>query len=112
MYDEDEHLYVKVMAEFCSSGLWNEQHANTDESEYGLSPEILARLDAWQGWYDRDNKSYCTDPEEDVFPYEAFAKEGEMIARHIKAANPQWRVWYFNEHRYQNDLGSYEYEIH
>lgn len=107
----DDVTYVKVMAEYCSSGLWNEHGANTCEDEYGLSPELLERLDKWQGWYDRDNKSYCTEPDEDTFPYEAFAKEGEMIARHIKAANPTWTVMYFNEHRYQNDLSNYVYEI-
>lgn len=98
----EDVTYVLVMAEFCSSGLWNEQNANTDESGYGLSEEILKRLDAWQGWYDRDNKSYACDAVgEDTFPYEAFAKEGEMIARHIKAANPTWTVMYFNEYHFQ-----------
>lgn len=104
-------MYVKIMPEFCSDGTWNELGASTSMDEYGFAPEILVRLKKWNAQYDREMKTHGDEP--DVFPYEAFAEEGEQIARHIKATHPEWTVLYWNEYLFHIGAprGEQTYEI-
>ena len=109
MYDET--VYIKLMAEFTSSGVWNMLGSNVEVEDFDLAPEIVARIKKWCEWYET-NESYRYNDEEDgvdPFDYAAFAKEGLNIARHIKAAHPDWTVMYFDEWRFKNHLeASYE----
>lgn len=101
---EDKEVYVKVMADYCSSGLWNINGAHVEQDAYDLSPEILARLNKWNDWYETNDSWMCDNEDRRPFDTRMFALEGEQIARHIKAAHPDWTVWYFNEYHSEQQL--------
>lgn len=107
--DEDS-VYVKVMADYLSTGLWNQYGTNVDVDVYNLSPEIVHRLAKWQARFDKE----CLIEDEGAFDYDSFSKEGELIARHIKAMHPSWTVMYYNEAQFIAHAGEgrpFVYEI-
>lgn len=114
----DDVKYVKFMPEYTSTGVWNIGGANIEISDVPLSPELTLRLEAWNAWYDHNDSWRCDEGYVRTFPLKAFSDEGEQIARHFKAAHPDWTVRYFNEYMFDEAEAragdgprSYEYEI-
>lgn len=87
--------WVKVMADYSSSGLWNSNGANADVDFVPMSAALRARLDAWCLWYEK-NEDYLGTPDSD-FDYVSFCAEGLAVAKAIKAELPDWTVVYFDE---------------
>jgi len=79
--------YVRVMADYCSDGLWGKNGVMIERKHPGLNlpNDIIERLDVWQLWHDRDNQDYLDKSERTKkFNRIAFSKEGLKIARDIK----------------------------
>jgi hypothetical protein len=87
--------WVKVMAEYSSSGLWDSNGTHADEDFVPMSEALKARLKAWCLWYEK-NEDYLDTPDP-AFDYVSFSAEGFAIAKAIKAELPDWTVIYFDE---------------
>jgi hypothetical protein len=109
--------WVKVMAEYTSTGLWDSRGTNVEESFVPMSPSLQARLNAWCVWYE-NNDDYLPESTGE-FDYAGFSAEGLAIARAIKAELPDWTVVYFDEgamrqageNRTLHNRESFEYEV-
>jgi hypothetical protein len=99
---EAKPRWVKVMAEYSSCGLWDSNGVHSDEAELPVSEALKARLRKWCDWYER-NDDYLPEPRTQ-FDYEAFAAEGLLIAKAIKAELPDWTVTYFDESKLMKAL--------
>lgn len=113
---EVERKYVKVMADYCSTGLWNKDGINMDVAFYTLSPPTVNALRDWCLWYEK-NDDYMPEGQRKRPPFdiEAFATEGLRVAKMIKADLPDYTVMYFDE-LLLDRLGQvedrrYEYEV-
>lgn len=108
--------YIRVMADYCSAGLWGYDGIMVEAIDLDLPNTIAKRLDAWQRWHDRDNQDYL---EESVrskeFDTMTFSLEGLRIAQAIKAyLGDDWTVIYFDEEKSlapNVDRSVYEYEV-
>lgn len=109
--------YIKVMADFCADGLWDEEGLiEWEHPDLNLPDDIIQRLDAWQQWHDKDNQDYLEESERTKeFDRAAFSIEGLKIARAIKVyLGEDWTVMYFDDKKYHDtivDRGVYEYEV-
>lgn len=95
--------YVKLMADYCSSGLWNKAGANIDPSEVPINDELKERLELWCRWYEK-NPGYLEPKEkakgypEYFFDTAAFSREGRLIAKEMRKQLPNnWVIEYVNE---------------
>lgn len=102
--EEAKPNWVKVMADYSSCGLWDSRGVHSDDSELPVSDELKARLRQWCDWYER-NDDYLPEPTTQ-FDYTAFAAEGLLIAKAIKAELPDWTVMYFDESKLHNSLSA------
>lgn len=83
--------YVKLMADYCSSGVWDENGTNVDIDTIPMHYWLKSLIEQWQAWYDREGM------EEDKFDVKAFTKQGFALAMKLKQNLPDWEVWYFSE---------------
>ena len=83
--------YIKIMADYYSSGLWDEDGINLDTSTLGLSSEILGKLKIWNQRYDDADCDFIWEE------FGQFVINGENIAASIKRLWPKCQVEYFNE---------------
>jgi len=88
---------IKVMADFCSSGLWNlKNYHMVDYDELGIPEELQKEIEDWIEFYDSEateRPSYCVRDEK----AEELHKKGRTLARKIKALFPNRRVEYWAE---------------
>ena len=91
--------YLKVMADYSSSGLWRRDGVNVYEHAYGLSSNTLLTLAEWCNWYE-SNDSYLgeLDRKDPPFDLKSFSERGLEVARMIKEELPDWEIVYFDEH--------------
>jgi hypothetical protein len=89
--------YVCLMADFCSSGVWNEDGVSMCISEVPMHFWLKQMIDDWQAWYDREAGS--TD-----FDVTTFSKHGYALAVKLKQNLPDWTVVYFDEAAFLRDL--------
>jgi hypothetical protein len=89
------------MCDVCADGVWDVEGASSCADDLPITLALVARIRAWQDWYDRDY-----DEEDGPFDRAAFAAEGLAIARAVKAELPDWTVLYLDEaklHRHLRD---------
>lgn len=85
--------HVRIMTDHCSTGIWNKYGGSSDGSELPVTPDVLKRLDAWQGNYDRAD---CFVEPTEEWSYNHM-REGYQIAIEIKKQLPDWTVVLYNE---------------
>lgn len=92
---------LKVMPEYCSSGLWDQSNEGimTILSDHiPTTPEVVVLEQDIQNWnnkYDRDVRHDRPNPD---FDWENFHKEGLMLAKKVKKImGPNGKVIYFKE---------------
>jgi len=95
-------IYVRLMADYCSSGLWDESGMMIDDDTLPLSAALKARINSWVRWYDATAR-----PEEILnpsFDLTQFVPAGLKIAKAIKKELPIGStVMYFNEATLRTD---------
>ena len=102
--------YVRIMAEYCSEGVWDSDGCAGTVDELPLPPDLQADIRAWAFWYDRDSL------DNPIFPVAEFATQGLALARRVKAELSAWIVVYFDEEKFAAapegaDRIVFEYEI-
>lgn len=96
--------YIKLMADYCSSGLWNKEGECIAIEQMPVSAELLVRVDAWVRKYDIGCTDYLSSTDEGYnhdFNMKAFSDEGWAIAHSIKEELPDWTVMYFDEMQFE-----------
>ena len=109
--------WVRVMADYSSDGLWEEDGCMMCMEDLPVPAELAARLEAWCQRY--EDAQLWKDPGErggEPFDLAAFSEEGLLVARAIKDALPGWTVFYFDEAAAEaaergGDRAAFEYEI-
>jgi len=110
--------YLRVMADYSSTGLWNKDGSNVDVGDYALSPETVKALSDWCDLYET-NDDYLeeSDRKHPMFDLQAFSAQGLDVAKAIKRDLPDYNVIYFDEfklttvRRTWRDRLAYEYPI-
>lgn len=110
--------YVRVMADYCSTGLWDENGVNACVEGYNLSPETINALAAWCHEYElNDDYLPFIDRKVPAFDVKAFSERGLEVAKMIKRDLTDWKVIYFDEYALslhkgpREDRAPYEYEV-
>lgn len=106
--------YVKLMPDYCSSGLWTINGAMMEWSSLPVSEELKDRIHLWVSDYDQNNPTFDDDEvDPDVFDIGFHSAQGVELAKEIKRELPDWTVVYFNESLINRDgpRTEYEYEI-
>ena len=108
-----EEKWVRVMFDYCSSGLWEKSGCMMDEDDLPVTSDIKARLKQWVSIYDKhssESQVMNRNIEDSIdFSEETFSRldelvklceddfrEGISIAMAIKAQLPDWTVKVFN----------------
>jgi hypothetical protein len=106
--------YVKLMADYCSTGLWSKSGINLSENDFPLSEETLTALYDWVDLYET-NDDYMEEKnrKQPLFDLKTFSEKGLDLAKKIKADLPYHTVVYFDEYAstLSNDRKYFEYEI-
>jgi hypothetical protein len=90
--------YLKVMADYSSTGLWDKDGFNVEVENYNLSQETLDALKAWTNLYEINDDYLChEDRKLPLFDLEEFSKQGLIIAKAIKRELPDFEIVYFDE---------------
>ena len=97
--------YVRLMADFCSSGVWDENGTNLDIDSLPIHFWLKSMIGEWQAQYDRE-----VDPSSmDDFDVKTFAKHGYALAVKLKQNLPDWTVMYFDESKAYSNLPRSEF---
>ena len=83
--------YVKLMADFCSTGVWNEKGASIDIDSLPIHFWLKTMINEWQATYDREGFDMF------AFNVKAFSKNGYALAVKLKQNLPDWTVMYYDE---------------
>lgn len=95
--------YLKVMADYSSTGLWNEEGLNVEVENYPLSQETVRALKIWTRLYERnDNYLDSADRKLPMFDLKTFSKQGFKVALMIKNDLPDYQIEYFDEYMFEN----------
>jgi DNA phosphorothioation-dependent restriction protein DptG len=88
-------MYVKLMADYSSDGVWNEQGSMMDRNSLPVSDGLKNLIASWCDWY--EHSEFWKDPDErtGTFDTEAFNSRGVLLATLLKMELPDWTV----EHR-------------
>lgn len=91
--------YLRVMADYCSTGLWNKLGSNVDVEDYDLSDETKLALAIWCRWYEH-NDDYKPDKDRKLplFDLKSFSQQGLVVAKLIKRDLPDYEIVYFDEY--------------
>ena len=87
------------MADYCSTGLWNERGSNIEYSDVPISKELADEIAEWSKYYDMNSQDYL--PKEErwrKFDVEWFNEQGEKLFFKLIDELDDWEVsWYKEE---------------
>jgi hypothetical protein len=80
---------LHLMADYGSTGLWDDHGRPLDPSKLPVSSELRERLARWSTQFQASFQTKIN--------LRAFAAEGRAIARAMKSELPEWSIVYFDE---------------
>ena len=83
--------YYRVMVDWTADGIWG-----TDVVEI-IPDELLEKLSAWNWWWEMGLWNLERGTPLPDFNLEEFSREGLDLAKEVKRACPNTRVYYFDE---------------
>ena len=87
------HKFVRVMPDYCSTGLWSRDGASSEIENAQLDAHTLEKLKAWNALYENTaSLSHLSKSEQDRI----FLK-GLEVAQLIKAQHPSWQVVFYSD---------------
>ncbi|GJH17287.1 hypothetical protein CBA19CS22_12115 [Caballeronia novacaledonica] len=92
-------VFVKVMPEYASNGIWHRDGIHAEPVELPISKSLLARLAQWSGWYNINDDYLPVDDRKNRLDWDKFEQEGVAIARAIKRELPEWTVVWSDERK-------------
>lgn len=107
--------YLRLMADYSSSGMWDKEGVMVDINEIPISNELKHHIQAWVAWYDTYSNTYDEDNDktQHYFDAEIFAAHGLQLAKMLKQELPSWKIIYFDEFAIAPNAPrtQYEYEV-
>ena len=109
--------WVRIMFDYCSSGLWEEGGANMDDSDIPITEDLKARIIAWHILYDKHSwqmqkmEGYGVKKQslwlgDKIVRYKELEAlcladflEGVRIAVEVKKQLPHWTVKVYNNYQ-------------
>jgi hypothetical protein len=92
-------MFIRVMPDYSSNGIWHRDGTHAEPDELPVSPELLKRLARWADWYNV-NDDYLPEAErKNRLDWPAFEREGVAVAYAIKQELPDWTVLWFDERK-------------
>ena len=88
--------WIKVMADYSSSGLWN-GCGMIDEGSLDLPQWLEELLHIWTGWYEDGSMELALEKKPLPPHAEQFNEIGMFIARELKRCQPKLEVSYWDE---------------
>lgn len=104
-HEEDEFeiyenpVYVRVMAEYASNGIWHFDGMHMDPEELPVSDDLKARLEQWADWYNINDDFKPPEERQNRLDWGKFNAEGLQIAQAIKRELLHWTVVWSDEER-------------
>lgn len=86
-----ETKWVRIMPDWCSSGIWDTNGGNCDESELPVTQELIDRIIAWQKRFD-SQEVYLPPTIESEQEAEDIMVENLLIAIEVAKQLPDWTV--------------------
>lgn len=109
--------WVRIMPDWCSSGIWDKNGANCDESELPVTSELIERIKAWQLRFDKQD-IYLEPTVESEEEAENIAVENLLIAIEVAKQLPDWTVVVHNggtfdleQDQYRNSVITADMEV-
>ncbi len=104
------------MADYSSTGIWDENGYNVALDDLPVDNELRKRIVSWTNEYEKCEDYLPADQRSRVFDVYGFTEEGLSIAKSIKTQLPDWTVIYFDEsklaHGLREEFGpAFEYEV-
>lgn len=86
--------YIKLMADYCSDGVWNDRGSMMDRDSLPISQALKDAISAWCGLY--ENSEFYLSPHERhaVFDVGTFNACGENLAALLRLELPDWTIEY------------------
>lgn len=92
--------YVKLMADYCSSGVWEIDGIMMDIDALPISERLRVAIRKWVDYYETNDDYLAEDDRTSDFDVDFFGEEGYKIAKLIKAELPDWTVMYYDEREF------------
>lgn len=93
--------YIKVMADYCSTGLWNDEGECIRAEDFLLSLDTIRKLEAWCSAYEKSPGYWSNDEEwsdeEYVDAVNKISDDGYLIALAIQEDLPTFQIDYMSE---------------
>jgi len=89
--------YVKLMADYCSSGVWESNGIMMSIDDLPVSDTLKMTISDWVRYYETNDSYLGEDGYGDLFDVQQFSEQGLNIAKAIKQELPEWRVMYYDE---------------
>lgn len=90
--------WVRIMCDYCADAVWDREGCAADADDLPVTPELRARLRAWQGDYETHDTFQPRGGWSDE-RWAAFTVEGRAIAEEVKRQLPDWTVVFLDEVR-------------
>jgi hypothetical protein len=82
------------MADYSSSGVWNESGSNMDLDELPISSKLYDAIVRWTDWYEKSQFYLSPHERTRSFDLKAFNKCGANLAAKLKKELIGWKVVY------------------
>jgi hypothetical protein len=83
-----QHGYVRVMLDYCSSGLWDKEGCNVDVSNATDDLLLIERIAQWQATFENRSVDHVLTPKE----HTQQQLDGLAIAHALRVAHPTWTI--------------------
>lgn len=90
--DRDRATFVRLMADYCSDGVWNVRGAGIDRDSLPISQDLKDGIERW--CIDYEGSQFYQDTVDRTVDFDtaAFNARGEELATRLRTELPGWTV--------------------
>ena len=88
----EKHKYIKIQADYFSTGIWNANGDNAEVEQATSDSELNQKISLWQAEFDKNDPFTPMTDEELVI----HMNEGLKIGKLLKEEHPTWHIALFN----------------
>lgn len=87
-------MRIKLMADYCSSGIWGIRGGMIDLEELPISKKLATEIVKWTNWYEQSEFYLAPEDRKRDFDLKAFNHQGVLLAVRLGKELPGWTVLY------------------